>query len=138
MRYLLCLVIFLLSFPISVVYGDEVCAVEVLSRYGYEPEGVVHEGEYANVYLIYPGKTGKDIDRVKIKVGNKSISIGMLDLMFNNFDSPVSISGFKVGLGVKEIPFSYTVLLPPKNPGEEPIIAGSGNRMLKVVKPNRF
>ena len=138
MRYLLCLVIFLLLVPISVVYGDEVCAVEVLSCYGYEPEGVVHEGEYATIYLIYPGKTGKDIDRVKVKVGDELISIGMLDMLFNNFDNPVSISGFKVGTGDQEILFSYTVLLPPDKPGEKPVIAGSGKRMLKVVKPKRF
>lgn len=140
MRYLIWVMMFLVMplLSISAAHGDEACAVEVLSRYGYEPEGVVHEGEYATIYLIYPGKTGKDIERVKIKVGGESISVGMLDMLFNNFDKPVSISGFKVDGGYKEMPLSYEVLLPPKASGEKPIVGCSGSKMLKVVKPKKF
>lgn len=140
MHYFRFAVIFVLCFFIFIetVHAEEVCEVEVLSSYGYEPEGVVHEGEYAVIYLIYPGKTGKDIDRVKIKAGDESISVGMLDMLFNNFDKPVSISGFKVKLGVQDVLFTWEVLLPPKSSDESPYVGCFGQKNLKVVKTKKF
>ncbi len=140
MRYLFLAVIVLIfpSLLTSAAHADGACSLEVLSTYGYEPEGVVHEKEYAGIYLIYPGKTGKDIERVNIKVQGESISVGMLDMLFNRFDKPVSITGFKVGTGSTELSLSYEVLLPPKNSGEKPVVGCSGSKILKVVKTKKF
>ncbi len=140
MRWFYCIVVsfFLVIISLTVVCSEEACSIEVMSRHGFEGEGVVHVGEYADIFLIYPGKTGRDIERVQIKIDSLTRSVGMLDLLFNSFDQPVGITSFKVTSDPGEIHLSYVVLLPPKEGEEEPQVGCSGSKSLKVVKAKRF
>lgn len=136
--YCMTLLLTLVMMPFFKARCEEPCLMEILSRHGFEGVGVVHTGEIADIYLIYPGKSGKDIERIKVIVGDRKFSAGMLDLLFNNFDQPVQISGFKVDSDPGELSFSYEVLLPPEEGTEEPIVGCSGAGTIKVVEPKRF
>ncbi len=61
--YCMILLLTLVMMPFPRAGAEEPCLVEILSRHGFEGVGVVHTGEIADIYLIYPGKSGKTLLR---------------------------------------------------------------------------